>query len=175
LEEVLQSLVLAPLGGLYAICQKAGDLLGQLAGPLIDQTAAYLSNILSIADIAEGEFAGEGKRANIVTLVQKCWERACPEFQYDPKLEASFFIVPATEAGSALAAEVSAKIPMIKTLHALGQTSDVMVCREQTNIPSNDLKEMLHLCHDAYVELSSRPSTSPHSRFDILEWMPLDL
>jgi hypothetical protein len=75
-----------------------------------------------------------------------------------------------------LAAEVSAKIPMIKTLHALGQTSDVMVCREQTNIASAmNLKEMLHLCHEAYVELSARPSTSPHSRFDILEWMPLDL
>ena len=78
LEQVLQSLVLAPLGGLHAICQKAGDLMGQLAGPLIDQTAAYLNKILDVADVAEGEFVAGGKRANIVTLVQKCWERAKP-------------------------------------------------------------------------------------------------
>jgi len=174
LEEILQSLVLTPLGGLHAICQKAGDLLGQLAGPLIDQTAAYLNNILSIADVAEGEFAAGGKRANIVSLVQRCWEKAAPLIRGDSKQEASFFVVPATQAGTELAEEVCSKIPRMKALYAVGQTSDVMVCREQLYLGTAELKEMLEHCREPYQEMAARPSTSPHSRFDILEWMPLD-
>jgi hypothetical protein len=174
LEEVLQSLVLAPLGGLHAICQRAGDLMGQLAGPLIDQTAAYLNKILDVADVSEGEFVAGGKRANIVTLVQKCWDRARPLVAGDARDQASYLVVPATEAGNALSQEVCEALPSITIVHALGQTSDIMVCREQKYLAGKDLSEMIGHCRDAYLDLATRPSTSPHSRFDILEWMPLD-
>jgi hypothetical protein len=174
LEQVLQSLVLAPLGGLHAICQKAGDLMGQLAGPLIDQTAAYLNKILDVADVAEGEFVAGGKRANIVALVQKCWERARPLVSGDTRDQSGYLIVPATEAGGALSQEVCEALPSIKILQALGQTSDIMVCREQKNLASKDLSQIVGHCREAYLEMAARASTSPHSRFDILEWMPLD-
>jgi eukaryotic-like serine/threonine-protein kinase len=174
LEQVLQSLVLAPLGGLHAICQKAGDLMGQLAGPLIDQTAAYLNKILDVADVAEGEFVAGGKRANIVALIQKCWERARPLVSGDTRDQAGYLIVPATDAGGALSQEVCEALPSIKILQALGQTNDIMVCREQKHLASKDLNQILGHCREAYLELAARPSTSPHSRFDILEWTPLD-
>jgi eukaryotic-like serine/threonine-protein kinase len=174
LEEVLQSLVLAPLGGLHAICQKAGDLMGQLAGPLIDQTVAYLNKILDVADVAEGEFVAGGKRANIITLVQKCWEKAKPLVAGDSGEQKGFLIVPGTEAGAALSAEIREALPSIKILQAAGQTSDIMVCREQAHLAGKNLEKMLNHCREAYAELANQSATSPHSRFDILEWMPLD-
>lgn len=175
LEEVLQSLVLSPLGGLYSICQKAGDLMGQLAGPLIDQTAAYLNKILDVADVSEGEFVAGGKRANIVTLVEKCWERAKPLVPGDARDQSGFLVVPATEAGNSLSTEVRDALPSIRILQSVGQTSDITVCREQRNLGSKDLQDIVDHCRDAYTEMASRPATSPHSRFDILEWMPLDV
>jgi len=174
LEQVLQSLVLSPLGGLYAMCQKAGDLMGQLAGPLIDQTAAYLNKILDIADVSEGEFVAGGKRANIVLLVQKCWERARPLVQGDLRDQTGFLIVPGTDAGGALSEEIREALPSIKILQTVGQTSDIMVCREQGYLSAKHLDGMLDHCREAYAELAGRSSTSPHSRFDILEWMPLN-
>ncbi len=115
LEEILQSLVLAPLGGLHTLCQKAGDLMAQLAGPLIDQTAAYLNKILDVADVSEGEFVAGGKRANIVTLVQKCWERAKPLVPGDAVDQTPFLIVPATDAGTSLSEEVRRACPRSKS------------------------------------------------------------
>ena len=175
LEEVLQKLVLAPLGGLHAICQKAGDLLSQLAGPLIDQTVAYLNKILDVADISEGEFAAGGKRANIVGLVQKCWDKARPLVQGDSREQTGFLIVPGTDAGIELAEEIAETIPNIKIVHSVGQTSDIMVCREQAHIAPKYLEAMMSHCQEAYQDLSAKPATSPHSRFDINEWMPLDV
>ncbi|MCE9534333.1 MAG: protein kinase [Planctomycetes bacterium] len=174
LEEVLQTLVLAPLGGLHSICQKAGDLLGQLAGPLIDQTVAYLNKILNVADIAEGEFLAGGKRANIVALIQKCWEKAQPLVPGELKEQSGYLIISATEAGMALAKDVNLSMPTLKVVHAVGQTSDISICREQSYLAAKYLEEMLSHCKPAYLDLASRPATSPHSRFDILEWVPLD-
>jgi serine/threonine protein kinase len=176
LEEVLQTLVLSPLGGLHAVCQKAGDLIAQLAGPLIDQTAAYLGSILNVGDVAAGEFvAGGGKRTSIVGLIQKCWERARPLVPGEPQLESSFLVVPATPAGVELGQDVQHTLPSVKVVQAAGQNSDIMVCREQGRLSAKDMRELIDHCRDAYRELSARPASSPHSRFDVLEWMPLDV
>lgn len=175
LEEVLQSLVLSPLGGLHAICQKSGDLISQLSNPLVDQTAAFLDQILDVADISKGEFASGGKPADLVAMIQKCYERALPLIRGESSDEHGFLVLPTSEAGNALAEDVRARIPAVRIMHALGQTSDIMVCREQGNLRSRSLEGLVGHCRSAYSELVSRPSTSPHARFDILEWMPLDI
>jgi hypothetical protein len=175
LEEVLQSLVLDPLGGLHAICQKPGDMVGQLAGPMIDQTAAYLGNILKISDIATGDFVAGGKRANLVAMIEGCFDRARPLLPGDRKFESSYLILPATEAGVELAEEIRPVMPSVKVLHAAGQTSDITICREQGHLLPRDLQHLFTHCRDAYRELATAPATSPHARFDILEWVPLDV
>jgi hypothetical protein len=73
LEEILQSLVLSPLGGLYAICQKTGDLISKLSDQLIDQTAAYLNQI-EVGDMAEASlFRRAACRSRAMV---PCYERA---------------------------------------------------------------------------------------------------
>ncbi len=175
LEEVLQSLVLSPLGGLHAICQKAGDLMGQLAGPHIHKTAAYMNKIIDVADVSEGDFVAGGKRANIVSLVQKCWERAVPLVVGDSKEQTGFLVVPGSDAGDALSAQIHESLPSIRVVKSVGQTSDIVICREQAHLPGKHLETILNHCHEAYLEMASRTANSPHSRFDILEWTPLDV
>ncbi len=175
LEEVLQSLVLAPLGGLYTVCQKAGDLIGKLSDPLIEQTAAYLNQILDVGDIAEGEFVASGQRANLVEMIRKCYERAEPLVGGNPDDQSGFLIIPTSEAGNELAEEVRPHLPSTKILRALGQTSVIMVCREQRHLSTRDLMKLFAHCREAYRDSASRPATSPHARFDVLEWVPLDI
>ena len=38
-----------------------------------------------------------------------------------------------------------------------------------------DLDRMLRSCRSAYEEVVNVPHASPHARFDIQDWMPLDL
>ena len=47
-------------------------------------------------------------------------------------------------------------------------------CRE-TKLRAADVGETLHYCREAYEERSARPAPSPHARFDVLEWLPLDV
>jgi eukaryotic-like serine/threonine-protein kinase len=174
LEDVVQTLILAPLGGLHAVCQKTGDLIGQLCDPLVDQTAAFLDQILEIGDIAEGNFVASGKRADLVEMIRKCHERASPLVGCNTKDEANFLILPTSEGGRQLAEEARPYLPDAKIIHVVGQTSDILVCREQQHLSPTDLHTLASHSNEAYRELVARPATSPHARFDVLEWMPLD-
>jgi serine/threonine protein kinase len=175
LDEVLHSLVLAPLGGLYAVCQKAGDLLRQLAGPLIDQTTAYLGNLLTVGDVSRAEFATAGGRTvDLIGQVKKCYDRAEPLISGSGEQRA-YLVVPGSETGAKLGEQISHEMPGLKIMQAVGQTSDLMVCREIGNLSLTDVQELLGHCREAYQKLASKHGTSPHSRFDIVEWMPLDV
>ena len=38
-----------------------------------------------------------------------------------------------------------------------------------------DVGENLHYCRESYEERAARPAPSPHARFDVVEWLPLDV
>jgi hypothetical protein len=42
-------------------------------------------------------------------------------------------------------------------------------------VNGEDLERILKTCRTSYDEVAYVPTTSPHSRFDIQEWTPLDL
>jgi hypothetical protein len=49
-----------------------------------------------------------------------------------------------------------------------------MFCREQTELSLEDLDGILRACHTACEEAVNLPQSSPHARFDIQDWMPID-
>jgi hypothetical protein len=52
--------------------------------------------------------------------------------------------------------------------------ADLMFCREQAELSLEDLDRILHSCRAAYEEAVNLPQLSPHARFDIQSWMPID-
>jgi hypothetical protein len=52
--------------------------------------------------------------------------------------------------------------------------ADLMFCREQPGLGTEDLERLLASCRDAYRETATNPPSSPHARFDIQDWTPLD-
>ena len=45
----------------------------------------------------------------------------------------------------------------------------------EVTISPNDLRPLLEACLPAYRELAFNPPTSPHARFDVGEWVPLEV
>ena len=175
LDELMQERVLAPLGGLHHLCTGSGDLLKGLAGPLIDQAAECLGELLPVTDVAEVEFsAASANGKDIQSRAQLHFERAAPLVgDAQGGGQHAFLLVPASDPGKNLGEQIKQAIPGLHLVKVPGQ-ADLMFCREQGNLKPEDLKQLLHPSRAAYQELSSSPLTSPHSRFDVLDWVPLD-
>ena len=73
----------------------------------------------------------------------------------------------------AVAAAVGEAFPEITHVRVPGQ-ADLMFLREQGCLTATDLQTLLKPCRAAYEALAVTPNLSPHARFDILDWLPLD-
>jgi eukaryotic-like serine/threonine-protein kinase len=176
IEEVLQGLVLAPLGGLYSICQKTSDLLRQLAGPLIDQTSAFLGQLLPMTDVVQAEFSKANYRpSDMVRQIQEVAKFARPIVPGPEADQRTYLLVPGSEAGLKLAESLREKVPDWQVLTVAGSGSDLTICREQGYLRYSDLKSMLAPCRESYQSSLRSATLSPHSRFDIVEWIPLEV
>ncbi len=85
----------------------------------------------------------------------------------------AFLLVPASAAGKLLETAIHEAFPDIRHVRVAGQ-SDLMLCREQGCLTAQDIHKLLKPCRTAYENLAGAPNTSPHARFDILDWLPLD-
>src|SRR5262249_27790442 len=55
LETALQKLVLEPRGGLVALCQLNADMTRTLFAPMVEQTTAFLGDLLPVTDVTDVE------------------------------------------------------------------------------------------------------------------------
>ncbi|MFO0844515.1 MAG: tubulin-like doman-containing protein [Gemmataceae bacterium] len=85
----------------------------------------------------------------------------------------SFLLIPASDAGKQFGEEARRLVPELHLVNVPGQ-ADLMFCREQAALKVEDLEVMLRPCRNAYHEATLVPQSSPHSRFDISDWAPLD-
>jgi hypothetical protein len=85
----------------------------------------------------------------------------------------TFLLIPASEAGKGFGEQAKQLLPELQLVNVPGQ-ADLMFCRDQSALGVEDLERILHPCRGAYTELSIVPNSSPHARFDIQDWTPLD-
>ncbi|WP_029630151.1 protein kinase domain-containing protein [Zavarzinella formosa] len=170
LDQTLQSLVLEPRGGLFAVCQKSGEYIQELAEPLIDQTAAYLGTLLPVNDVAE--FAKYLSR-DWDQRLKKARDRATPTVTGHTENERAYLVVPETAAGEQVAISLGLD-PRRVTLLRSSRSNEIVFVRE-VMLKLADVRETLHYCREAYEERVNRPAASPHARFDVVEWVPLDV
>ena len=170
LDRALQALVLESRGGLYGACQKAGDFIQELADPLVDQTSAYLSTLLRVTDVAE--FA-EPRAADWGKRLKSAFERAAPTVHGVSDHERCYLLVPDTPGGQRVAAAAARQFPDESVL-AASRSNEVTFCREVRLRPA-DVREAIQYCREPYEQRSHRTAPSPHARFDVVEWLPLDV
>ncbi len=89
------------------------------------------------------------------------------------KEDRCFLLVPASESGKRFGEEAQRVLDDLQLVNVPGQ-ADLMFCREQSDLSIEDLDRILTASRAAYRDAASVPHSSPHARFDIQDWMPLD-
>ncbi len=175
LDEELHAKVLAPLGNLLSACTGNANLLRHLGRPLVEQTAAYLGGILPITDVAQVEYsAAKARGKDLGEGIRKTHQGAVPVLGgQDEKAQAAYLLVPDSEAGRSLGFEAQRAIPGLTVVKSNALT-ELTVCREQDSLGVAELQQLLNLSRLAYQEMAPQPPTSPHARFDVIEWLPLE-
>lgn len=175
LDQVLQDRVLARLNGLHAACAGSTDLARTLAMPLVDEAASFLGEQLPATDVAQFELAEAGTaRGALSERVLAYLVQATPMVTgSDAAQQTSFLLVPASDAGKAFGEAAHHAAADLQIVRVPGQ-AHLMFAREQGYLTIEDLEVLIRPCQAAYEETSVVPQASPHARFDIIDWMPLD-
>jgi hypothetical protein len=175
LDQSLQDRVLGLLGGLHSACTTSGDLVRIVTLPLLDQAASFLGEHLPATDVAQFELAAAEKLGQSVgTQAQSYFTRATPLVaSKDGSGRESFLLIPAGDAGKAYGEASRQAMAGLQMVRAPGQ-AHLMFCQEQGYLSAEDLQNFLRPCRAAYDDTVTVPQASPHARFDILDWLPLD-
>jgi eukaryotic-like serine/threonine-protein kinase len=175
LDQAIQERVLTPLGGLHHICTGSGDLLRSVVGPLIEGAAEALAELLPATDVAQVEFsAAAADKVDIRDRTLSHFANAAPMVAAkDDANQQAYLLLPASDAGKELGDLAKDAVPTMHLVRVGGQW-DLMFCREQGYLNQEDLLRLLNHCRPAYRELSAVPGLSPHARFDITDWVPID-
>jgi serine/threonine protein kinase len=173
LEHALQKLVLEPRRGLTSLCGINADLSRTLLAPMIEQTTAFLSDLLPVTDVTEVEVSAcRARNVDATARVKDYHERAHPPTESGAE-QKTFVIVPDSEAGKSFAGVVKRAISTAHTIPVQGSATDLMFCREQGCLKPDELLALLSGCQPAYYQALASPHTNPHARFDVTEWMPI--
>jgi serine/threonine protein kinase len=174
LEIALQKLVLEPRGGLVILCQMNADIMRTLITPMVEQTTAFLGDLLPITDVTEVEVStAKVKKTDLVGRIQEYHRRASPAVGADEADEHAFVLVPGTDQGQSYSVLVKRAVPHARTVHVQSSATDLMFCRERACLRPDELVTLLSNCQIPYYTSLASPQTSPHSRFDVTEWLPL--
>jgi serine/threonine protein kinase len=175
LEHALGKLVLEPRGGLTSLCRVNADMLRTLVAPMIEQTTAFLGELMPVTDVTEVEVStSQVKKVELGARVQDYHRRAVPPCRASESEEQAFVVVPDTDPGKAYAGVVKKVLPAVLTVPVQGSATDLMYCREHGCLRPDELTTLLGLCLPAYYAALASPHSSPHARFDVTEWMPLN-
>ncbi len=82
-------------------------------------------------------------------------------------------LIPASTAGKQLSEAITHQFPTVKFVRVPGQ-ADLMFLREQGSLSAADLKALLRASRAAYEAVRAAPVSSPHARFDVTDWLPLE-
>jgi len=202
LDQSLQDLVLADRKGLFQACMNTNDLIRHLAVPLVNQAVSTLGDYLPVTDVAQVELSSAGQSAaaadvsaesELIERMRTFQAQAAPLIgsaknlmvaagrdappyaagAAPPATDETFLLIPASEAGKQYGEEALRVLPGVQLVNVPGQ-ADLMFCREQNELTVEDLDRILRPCRSAYEDAAGTPQSSPHARFDIQDWTPLD-
>lgn len=174
LEQALTKLVVEPRGGLVGVCKTSTDLVRSLGAPLVEQATAFLGSLLPAQDVAQVELsAAHGEAADLERRIASYVRAAEPLVGGPAGDERTFVVLPESEPGEQYADVVTRVLPKAKTIPIRGVGTDLLFCREQSNLRTADLARLLEPCWEAYQAALASPETNPHSRFDVAAWIPM--
>lgn len=176
LDMYLQEHVMKPMGGLFSLCMNNSDLSRALNGPLLQGTAAYLNQHLEVTDVCQAELStAEALGVDLAAQTKVFHHLATPSIaSKTPSTEQSdFLLVPSTDAGKHFTELAVKALDTLKVM-PISVVTDIFICREQGNLTIADMQQVFQHCTDDYEQNKSSLVSSPHSRMDTQDWLPLE-
>ncbi len=203
LDQSIQDQVLTVQGGLFKACLGSTDFQRHLIPALLSHSITMLGTLLPITDVAEVELSlGETQEGDLTGRIQSYHEQATPVMgaSQSTPVEAlsgsssrssplgagsrsresgrtdnqiSFLLIPGSQAGKKYGEQARGQVDELHIVNVPGQ-ADLMFCREQSYLRLEDLERIMNSCRAASEAAVTLPNSSPHSRFDIQDWAPLD-
>src|SRR5262249_55930373 len=87
--------------------------------------------------------------------------------------QTAYLLVPQSEAGEAFGQSAQSWHSDLH-LTRMQSLTEMTVCREQGNLGYKERNELFSSFRNAYPSLATVPAHSPHARFDVLDWLPLE-
>jgi hypothetical protein len=174
LQQVLHEAILAPYGGLAECCKSRSDLMRHLGGPLIDQATAFLGDMEPPADVADVELTATADSPEEASRLVADAVRSASQVVGGPDDEGrTFVMVPDSLRGHEYASLVKRVVSNAVAVPVEQAGQDLLYCRERNWYRPADLWALFGGGYDAYVRYCKTVDSSPHSRFDVTNWMPI--
>lgn len=176
LDLYLQENVLKPMGGLFTLCMNNSDLARALNGPLLQGTATYLNKHLEVTDVCQAELStAKALGVDLAAQTKVFHHLATPSIASKTQVdeESDYLLVPSTEAGQEFTKLAVTALSNLKVL-PISVVTDILICREQGNLTLADIQQVFQHCKDDYEQNKSSLTSSPHSRMDTQDWLPLE-
>lgn len=173
LEGALQKLVLEPHGGLSALAAVNADPARTLFAPMVEQTTAFLGDLLPETDVSEVELTNARvRKVDAADRIRDYHSRSAPACG-TPEAAQTFVLIPETDTGESFAHTVRDAVPEAHTIPVSGPATDLMFFRENGNLSTDEIAELLAAARPAYFASLANVQMSPHSRYDVTDWLPL--
>jgi serine/threonine protein kinase len=129
----------------------------------------------TVSGVQQGTLGERGSGPRVAARVGRGPAEAHPPRAGTPHTgtDQAFLLIPASDDGKRFGEQARQLLPELHLVNVPGQ-ADLTFCREQAVLSIDDLERMLQPCRGPYRETSTHPPTSPHARFDIQDWTPLD-
>jgi hypothetical protein len=137
---------------------------------------ALAKPVFSRPEVKQAQESGQRQAALVgvgsSAQVERAWEGQGKKRAGEPD-QTSFLLIPASDAGKDFGEKAREVVAELTLVNVPGQ-ADLTICREQANLGPAELERLLQQSRQAYREMSTVPQFSPHARFDISDWTPLD-
>ncbi|MBY0528186.1 MAG: protein kinase [Gemmataceae bacterium] len=172
LDNKLQAVVRRQFKSLTQLCLGAASGFADLRFVMQQQTEAHVEGILGKASVAAMYLKERPGDAEVCADVTRAFEEATPSLAGPRQScrELRFLVVPADLAGERLGKLAKTTSEDVEVVAVTGG-EDVFFYREQPQLALADLPQLGLMAEEAYRQMTSAGSFTPHTRMDVLDWL----
>jgi hypothetical protein len=174
LQEKVQALIGDALRSHVHLCTAAPAHFKGLKDAIDREVAAVAETSLGRAHAAELYVEQHAQDGEVSADLAQAFDQAQPELAPPPRgrrEELCVLAVPPGPEGEQFRAMVSRALPDTPLVPA-PTTDDIVFYREQPHLTLADLPQLGPAAREVYQQVLASDQPSPHSRFDIVEWLP---
>ncbi len=135
-----------------------------LIAPMVEQTTAFLSDLLPVTDVTEVEVSNaEARQVELPTRIQDYHARSAVG-QVEAEAQ-TFVLVPDTDSGKSFATVVKRTVPSALTIAVNGTATNLMFCQEHGNLRADEVAALVGGVPTGVLSIAGQPADNTARAF----------